>query len=115
MKKIIGFIWLCTLLITVQAQTTDIYKMSVGKQYLTHFSNKVDDTETFVFKAHKGSKFDIIVSSTEPAVLSTPSMTITLNGKEDKEFTLTGGGEVITLVIKVASKASVLIGVYLDK
>ena len=96
-------------------QTTDIYKMSENKTYLTHFQNKVKDSETFIFAGNKGTKYEIVLSSTSPASITCSGFTITLNGKEDKSFTISGEGRLITLEIEVASKAAILIGVFYIK
>lgn len=93
----------------------DIYEMSIGRQYLTHFNKVVKTEECFSFLSHKGSKYDIVVSSSDMTSIECNELTLILHGDSQKEFSIIGNGQLIKIRTVVGAKASILIGIYLSK
>ena len=111
LKTLFTIIFLTLISLTGFTQTS-MYNMKSAGVYLTGIDKKVKDSDSFTFKALTGKKYEIVISSTEPVTITSQDLEISLNGKEDKRFTVTGNGQLITLTIETSKKASVVIGVY---
>ena len=122
MKKFNSFVIVATLIAVIVAllgigqavaQPHNIYDISVGKKYLTHFEGKVKEVEQFTFKANVNKSYEIVVASEEPCTIKAGSLSITLKGNSEKSFIIEGNGELITIEVLIKKRGSVTIGVFL--